>query len=212
MTKKIVIVFLLVIGVLGVGAYVMHNMMQRGFSTRTDPMPMEKALATTIREQAIPSRYKTMKNPVAATPQVIHEGMAHWADHCTVCHANNGSSDTMYGKTMYPRPPDMRQKDTQEMSDGELYYTIKNGVRLSGMPAFGDPGDDDVDSWKLVAFIRHLPTLSDQEQMEMEHLNPKSPEEMQEQMDEDQFLNGGKASVPSQTPHASLTERTGEPQ
>jgi hypothetical protein len=52
----------------------------------------------------------------------------------------------MYGKTMYPRPPDMRQKDTQEMSDGELYYTIKNGVRLSGMPALGDPGDDDVDS------------------------------------------------------------------
>jgi len=109
--------------------------------------------ATTIRERAIPSRYTTMKNPVISTPEVIHEGMAHWADHCTPCHANNGSGDTMYGKTMYPRPSDMRQRDTQEMSDGELYYTIKNGVRLSGMPAFGDPGDDDVDSWKLVAFI-----------------------------------------------------------
>jgi mono/diheme cytochrome c family protein len=202
MKKSIAIALLLLVMVaLGVGAYMMHDMMQRGFSTRTDPMPMEKALATTIRGQAIPSRYKTMKNPVAATPEVIDEGMAHWADHCTVCHANNGSGDTMYGKTMYPRPPDMRQKDTQEMSDGKLYYTIKNGVRLSGMPAFGDPGDDDLDSWKLVAFIRHLPTLSDQEEMEMEHLNPKSPEEMQEQMDEDQFLNGGKASVPSQTPH-----------
>ena len=52
---------LLVIGALGVGAYMMHNMMQRGFSTRTEPMPMEKALATTIRGGAIPSRYKTMK-------------------------------------------------------------------------------------------------------------------------------------------------------
>jgi hypothetical protein len=57
----------------------------------------------------------------------------------------------------YPRPPDMRKKDTQEMSDGELYYT--NGVRLSGMPAFGDPSDDDVDSWKLVVFIRHPPQI-----------------------------------------------------
>jgi mono/diheme cytochrome c family protein len=202
MKRKIVIgLLLLVIGALGVGAYMMHNMMEHGFSARTEPMLVEKALATTIRGRAIPSRYKTMKNPVAATPEVIHEGMAHWADHCTACHANNGSGDTMYGKTMYPRPPDMRQKDTQEMSDGELYYTIKNGVRLSGMPAFGDPGDDDLDSWKLVAFIRHLPTLSDQEEMEMEHLNPKSPEEMQEQMEEDQFLNGGKASALSQTPH-----------
>jgi mono/diheme cytochrome c family protein len=200
--KKIAIgLLLLVIGALVVGAYMMHNMMQHGFSTRTEPMQMENALATTIRGGAIPSRYKTMKNPVAATPEVTHEGMAHWADHCAACHANTGSGNTMYGKTMYPRPPDMRQKDTQEMSDGELYYTIKNGVRLSGMPAFGDPGDDDVDSWKLVAFIRHLPTLSDQEEMEMEHLNPKSPEEMQEQMDEDRFLNGGKASAPSQTLH-----------
>lgn len=46
------------------------------------------------------------------------------------------------------------------LHDGELYYTIKNGVRLSGMPAFGEPGDDDLASWKLVAFIRHLPSLT----------------------------------------------------
>jgi len=197
---KIVIgLFLLVTGALGVGAYMMHNMMQRGFSTRTEPMPMEKALATTIRGQAIPSRYKTMKNQVASTPEVIHEGMAHWADHCTACHANNGSGDTMYGKTMYPRPPDMRQEDTQEMSDGELYYTIKNGVRLSGMPAFGDPGDDDVDSWKLVAFIRHLPQLTDAEETGMQHLNPKSPDEIQEEKEEEDFLKGDAKPATSAT-------------
>lgn len=76
MKKKIVIGLVrLVIGVLGTGAYTMHNMMERGFSTRSEPMPMEKALATSIREGAIPPRYKTMKNPVASTPEVIHEGM-----------------------------------------------------------------------------------------------------------------------------------------
>jgi mono/diheme cytochrome c family protein len=196
MKKKIVIgLLLLVIAALGTGAYTMRNMMERGFSTRTEPMPMEKALAATIRGGAIPSRYKAMKNPVALTPEVIHEGMAHWADHCTACHANNGRGDTMYGKTMYPRPPDMRQKDTQEMSDGELYYTIKNGVRLSGMPAFGDPGDDDVDSWKLVAFIRHLPQLSPAEEIEMQHLNPKSPDEIQEEKEEEDFLKGDAISA-----------------
>src|SRR5260370_37826824 len=114
----------------------MNKMMERVLSTRNDPVQMVKALAPTIRERAIPSRYKTMKNPVAATPEGIHDGMAHWADHCATCHANDGSGDSMYGMTMYPRPPDMRQKDTQEVSDGELYYTIKNGVPLSGMPAF----------------------------------------------------------------------------
>lgn len=144
MKKKIVIGLLLVISALGTGAYMMHNMMERGFSTRSEPMSMEKALATTIRGGAIPSRYKTMKNPVATAPEVIHEGMAHRPD-STPCHGNNGSGDTMYGKTMYPRPPDMRQEDTQEMSDGEL-LPHQERRSLERNAAFGNPGDDDVDS------------------------------------------------------------------
>jgi len=173
----------------------------RGFSTRTAPGLVESELAETMRDAAIPSRYKAMKNPVAVTPEVLEEGMEHWADHCATCHANNGSGDSMYGKTMYPRPPDMRQKNTQEMSDGELYYTIQNGVRLSGMPAFGAAVDNDMDSWKLVAFIRHLPSISQSEEMEMEKLNPKSPEEMQEEQEEENFLNGGPPSSQPQPAH-----------
>jgi hypothetical protein len=108
----------------------------------------------------------------------------------------------MYGKTMYPRPPDMREKDTQDMSDGELYYTIKNGVRLSGMPGFGDPGDDDMDSWRLVAFIRHLPQLTSTEEAEMQRLNPKSPDEIQEERAEEEFLNGNaQSATPATTTH-----------
>lgn len=167
------------------------RMVRRGFSTRGQPSAMEASMAMSMRDMAIPVRYKTLKSPVATDASVIHDGMAHWADHCATCHANNGSGDTMYGRGMYPRPPDMRLADTQGMSDGELYYTIKNGVRLTGMPAFGEAGDSDVDSWKLVAFIRHLPKLTDQEESEMERLNPKGPDEMQEQTDEDKFLNGG---------------------
>ena len=113
-----------------------------------------------------------------------------------------GIEDVIHGKTMYPRPPDMRQKDTPEMSDGELYYTIKNGVRLSGMPAFGDPGDDDVDSWKIVAFIRRLPQLTDAEETEMQRLNPKSPDEIQEEKEEEDFLKGdAKSATPATTMH-----------
>jgi len=176
------------------------RMVHRGFSTRVEPGAVESSLAMTMRDMAIPSRYKAMKNPVAVTPEVIHDGMAHWADHCATCHANNGSGDTMYGKTMYPRPPDMRHKDTQEISDGELYYTIKNGVRLSGMPAFGDPGDDDVDSWKLVVFIRHLAQLTEAEETKMRHLNPKSPDEIQEEKEEEEFLEGDvKPATPTTT-------------
>ena len=174
----------------------------RGFSTRTAPGLAETEFAETMRSAAIPSRYGTMKNPVTVTPQILEEGKAHWADHCATCHANNGSGDTLYGRTMYPRPPDMRQRETQEMSDGELYYTIQNGVRLSGMPAFGAAVDNDLDSWKLVAFIRHLPSLSQSEEMKMEKLNPKSPQDMEEEQEEENFLKSGSApSQPQPTHH-----------
>ncbi len=191
----------LLLVVIGCALYA-SRMIHRGFGTRTAPGSVEASLAMTMRDMAIPSRYKAMRNFVAVTPDVVHEGMAHWADHCATCHANNGSGDTMYGKTMYPRPPDMRQKDTQEMSDGELYYTIKNGVRLSGMPAFGDPADDDVDSWKLVVFIRHLPQLTDAEETEMQHLNPKSHDEIREEKEEEDFLKGdARSATPATTMH-----------
>lgn len=165
-----------------------------GFSARTPPGPVETASAQWIRKMAVPARYKEMKNPVRPTAEAMREGREHWADHCASCHANNGSGDTMYGKGMYPRPPDMRQKHTQEMSDGELYFTIQNGIRLSGMPAFGGQGDDDLDSWKLVVFMRHLPALSTSEQVEMTTMNPKSAQEFEEEQEEESFLHEGSTS------------------
>jgi mono/diheme cytochrome c family protein len=188
------------IAVVGGGLYAAWRL-HRGFSTREAPGLAESALAETLRDAAIPTRYKAMKNPVATTPGVLEEATAHWADHCATCHANNGSGDTMYGRTMYPRPPDMRQQNTQRKSDSELYYIIQNGVRLSGMPAFGAPVDNDLDSWKLVAFIRHLPSLSQSEELKMEKLNPKSPQEMEEEQQEENFLNGGPASSHPQPAH-----------
>ena len=132
-----------------------------------------------------------MQNPVACSDPALTEARAHWADHCATCHANNGSGDSMLGRTMYPRPPDMRQPATQTQSDGEIYYTINNGVRWTGMPAFGEPGDRDADSWKLVCFIRHLPHLSPAEERQMEKLNPKTPDEIKEERQEEEFLDGG---------------------
>lgn len=181
----------------GIGALYVAWMIHHGFTTRTAPGALESALAGSMRDLAIPARYKGMKNPVTVTPEVLHEGMEHWADHCATCHGNDGSGNSMYGNAMYPRPPDMRGKGTQDMADGELYFTIQNGIMLSGMPAFGAPGDNDLDSWKLVAFIRHLPSISQSEVTDMEKMNPKSPQEIHEEQQEENFLQG---QAPPQSP------------
>ncbi len=99
-------------------------------------------------------------------------------------------TNTEIGQNLYPKAPDMRLAQTQNLTDGELYYTIHNGIRLTGMPAWGTEEKDD-DSWKLVLFIRHLPQLTPAEEREMEALNPKGPGEKQEEREEEQFLNQG---------------------
>ena len=86
----------------------------------------------------------------------------------------------------------MRARSTQALSDGELFFTIKNGVRLTGMPAWGAAGDSDSDSWKLIYFIRHLPQMTPQEAEDMKKLNPQSPMEKMEEQEEEQFLEGAK--------------------
>jgi mono/diheme cytochrome c family protein len=150
----------------------------------------------------MPAEAKRLKNPVAYSPEVLEEARAHWADHCASCHANNGSGDTQIGRNLYPKAPDMRSASTQQLSDGELYYVIQNGVRLTGMPAWGSTGDGDhnQDSWKLVLFIRHLPGMSEQEAEQMEKLNPKTPQELEEEKTEQEFLNGS-ASPEAATKH-----------
>jgi mono/diheme cytochrome c family protein len=163
-----------------------------GFSARTEPSSIEKLVANAARKMAVPSSYQNLRNPFEASPENLRAGIEHFADHCATCHANNGSGDTLFGRGLYPKPPDMRGVETQKKSDGELYYTIENGVRLSGMPAFGEAhsAGGDADNWKLVLFIRHLPTLTAAELSEMDDLNPKTEEERREEKDEKEFLQG----------------------
>jgi cytochrome c553 len=189
-------------GLVVIGAFVaalaagLFLFVRQGFSTRSAPSVAEAAIASAARNLSVPGRYHEMRNSVDCSPQVFTEAGAHWADHCATCHANNGGGESLLGKTMYPRPPDMRLAATQTQSDGELYYTINNGVRLTGMPAFGEAGDNDSSSWKLVCFIRRLPKLTADEEAELKKLNPKTPDEIEEERQEEEFLNGGPLPPP----------------
>jgi mono/diheme cytochrome c family protein len=184
--------WLILLAVVVVSAGYGLALMRRGFSARETPSMVETFAATTARKLAIPSKYSQLRNPVSASPENVKAGMEHFADHCATCHANDGGGDTVFGQAMYPKPPDMRTAGTQNMSDGGLYYTIENGVRLSGMPAFGEeraPGGD-TDTWKLVLFIRHLPQLNAEELQRMKELNPKTEEDRLEEKQEEDFLRG----------------------
>jgi mono/diheme cytochrome c family protein len=186
----------LAIGVTGV---VFIKMSTDGFSTHSQPTAIERAIATRARSMAIPKAARDRKNPIDNSPDVLAAARSHWADHCAVCHANDGSGQTTIGQHLYPPAPDMREAGTQQRSDGELFYIIENGIRLSGMPGWGG-SDGGEDSWHLVHFIRHLPKLSQTEIQEMEKLNPKTEAERQEELRDEQFLRG--EPLPDASPKA----------
>jgi hypothetical protein len=152
---------------------------------------MEAWVAQKARAMAMPAGAKSRMNPIPNTPEVLAQASAHWADHCFSCHANDGSGDTVVGKNLYPPAPDMRLPATQQLTDGELFYIIQNGIRLTGMPAWATGAShDEEDSWKLVHFIRHLPHINLEEKKAMEKLNPKSPDDLREEQEEERFLKG----------------------
>jgi len=205
MTKARVLLLLVLASAVLVIAGV-TSAIRRGFSAREQPSTFETYLARAVRTLAVPSRARKEKNPFVPSPELRAEARAHFADHCAICHANNGSGKTEIGQNLYPKAPDMRLPGTQGLTDGDLYYIIHNGVRLTGMPAWGMEEKDD-DSWKLVLFIRHLPQLTPAEERGMESLNPKGPAEKEEQQEEEQFLNGEPhKQAPEQSTHPHPTE------
>jgi hypothetical protein len=173
-----------------------------GFSARAQPTVVEAWAAPRVRALALPGGARELPNPIADSPEILADARALWADHCAACLSNNGSGDADMGKHMYPPAPDMRLADTQTLTDGELFYIIQNGIRFTGMPSWGSGTSHDVqDSWKLVRFIRHLPKLTAEEQRNMEGMNPKSPEELKEEQEEREFLNGRQSHERTQNEH-----------
>jgi len=168
------------------------NFALEGVSTRVEPSRAERWAARTARHLLIPERARQRESPVEPTPEGLRSGMRHFADHCAICHANDGSGDTAFGRRMSPRPPDLRALDTQRLSDGELFWIIENGVRMTGMPGFGEDGPgDDRETWELVGFLRRLPSLSADDLEEMERFNPTlSRAGLEEEREIESFLDG----------------------
>ena len=182
------LVLAVVLGVVGAG---MALLLRGGSSAKVDPTHAEAVIARKLRSLGIPGKYRQLSNPLSISKEVIEAGRGHFADHCAVCHANDGSGQTQMGRNLYPRAPDLRLAQTQQLGDGELFYIIENGVRLTGMPGWGDGTEEGRRaSWHLVHFIRHLSRLTAQERLEMEQINPKSPEEWREMQEDQEFLKG----------------------
>jgi mono/diheme cytochrome c family protein len=162
------VIITVILTLAAVAAFFYLVIIRQGFSARTKPSAIEDFLIEQARDLATPRSDKNMKNPYPEMPQGMAEAREHWVDHCAVCHGLDGKGKTDIGRNQYPPAPDMTG-DTQEMTDGQIYSTIVNGIRFSGMPAWGNEHTPE-QNWHLVSFIRHVPKLTPEELKQMQQM------------------------------------------
>src|SRR5579863_1698865 len=131
-------ILLCCVALAAVGLYA-ARLIWHGFSTADQPSYLEKTLARTARNLAIPRKARVEANPWQPTPAVLQEARENFMDRCAVCHGPDGSGRTTVGLNLYPKVPDLRLPPTQNLTDGEIRYIIRNGVRLTGMPGWAQP-------------------------------------------------------------------------
>jgi mono/diheme cytochrome c family protein len=127
------------------------------------PSALETRLARFALDRAVARRAPRSPNPLKADADTLRGGMEHYRQMCVTCHGAPGVDPSEAGVGLNPPAPDLTLGRVQKRSDGELFWLVQNGVRMTGMPAFG-PTHKDEEIWKIVAFLRRLPALSAEEQ------------------------------------------------
>lgn len=123
------------------------------------PGPIETAVATRAKRWLVARAARAEVVP-APGPQTVAAGGMRYRGLCASCHGNDGRTPTVIGRAMYPRAVDLGAARVQSWSDRELFWIVKHGIRLSGMPGFGTTlADDEIGA--LVAYVRTIPDTSD---------------------------------------------------
>jgi mono/diheme cytochrome c family protein len=117
---------------------------------------LETARVRSIRVQAVGIK---PPNKLGEHMMVV-AGTSHFAEHCSSCHTAPGVEASELAKGMYPRPPALTDS-AKQWSPGELFWIIRHGIKMSGMPAWPDHSDDDI--WNIVAFLGKLPKMTEQD-------------------------------------------------
>jgi mono/diheme cytochrome c family protein len=123
--------------------------------------PVTTRLLETVRVRSIKAHAAGIDVPPELDdPAKVLIGFEHYAAHCAVCHGAPGVPRGAIAKGLYPPPPDLA-KAAPLYTPAELFWIVKHGIKMTGMPAWSDHTDEEL--WATVAFVEKLPGMSDQE-------------------------------------------------
>lgn len=122
------------------------------------PGAFEKWMATLAVQRSMAIRAPTESSDLLDKPAAITDGLEHYKAMCVRCHAGPGVEPSEFAQGLNPPAPKLTDLGAK-LSDGELFWIIKHGIRMTGTPAFGGTHSDE-DVWKIAAAVKHLPNLS----------------------------------------------------
>ena len=128
-------------------------------SAANKPGGIERWLFGTTMDNSVEKRAEDLSAPDLKSPEKIKEGFVHYNEMCKSCHGAPGKAESEIAKGLNPHPPDL-SKSALDMSPEELFWVTKNGVKMTGMPAWGKTHSDDK-IWAMVAFIEKLPGMTE---------------------------------------------------
>ncbi len=158
--KFITGVIVTVLVVLGIAGFIFAT--GRFNVAATAPPDMIDKIAPWALEKALERRSKDVTDPIAKDAGAMARGMTHYRENCLPCHGAPGVEPAEFHEGMNPSPPEIDAPALQRGTDAELFWVIKNGIRMTGMPAFGVNHKDE-EIRDIVAFVRHAPQITDAE-------------------------------------------------
>jgi thiosulfate dehydrogenase len=156
--RGFVLGFILALLLLAAGAYCYFGLGLAPVATSSPPMPFEKLLANRALH-AVVAKAASQPSPVDASETNLHSGAAVYRDNCAVCHGIPGEGPTSIAKGMFPKPPQLFQgKGVTDDPVGETFWKVQNGIRLTGMPAYGSSLSD-TQMWQVSQLLANAGKL-----------------------------------------------------
>jgi mono/diheme cytochrome c family protein len=144
------LIIVLVVVVLGAGALIYAGAYD--VAATTPHSPAARAILETARVHSIKMHASGLETPPGLDdPAKVLVGVEHYAAHCAICHGAPGVPKGDIGRGLYPPPPDLA-KAASLYSPAELFWILKHGIKMTGMPAWSDHSNEEL--WATVAFLK----------------------------------------------------------
>jgi len=144
-----------VVGMIGAGLFIESGFYDIGADDHHTKIVL--AVIEQLRERSIGVRARTIEVPALEDPKRVAAGAERYAALCVGCHLAPGLTKSDIRSGLYPHPPSLAQEEVRDSR--RAFWTIKHGIKMSAMPAWGKSFDDAV-IWDIVAFVRKMPEMT----------------------------------------------------